>query len=138
VRYVAIPRASTPGAARRELEHRRPSARRSNGAPDARAGSTTSNAATARTAPNSPESTAPAPGAHTPSSPTTWSRLETWQHEQPVRHPTRTRVADPPIAVHLTAQRPLSRPKVFQVEVFSTGCRGNGGWPTDPVSVLSL
>jgi transposase, IS5 family len=52
VRRVAIPRASKPSAARRQFEHRKHSAPRSNGEPDAKAASTTSNAATAGTAPS--------------------------------------------------------------------------------------
>jgi IS5 family transposase len=79
VRAVAIPRRSKPRAARSNTGER--SAKRSNGAPDARAGSTTSNEATAGTAPHSPASPAPEPGADTASSPTTWSRSGRWQHE---------------------------------------------------------
>ena len=58
-----------------------PSATKSNGEPDPKAGSTTSNAATAGTAPNSPASTVPEPGADTASSPTTSSRSAPWPHE---------------------------------------------------------
>src|SRR5262247_674969 len=57
------------------------SAPRSNGAPDAKAASTTSNAVTDGTAPNSPPSKGPEPGADTGSSPTTWSRSEPWRHD---------------------------------------------------------
>jgi len=57
------------------------SARWSSGAPDPKAGSTTSNAATAGTAPNSPASTVHEPGADTGYSPTTWSRSGHGPHE---------------------------------------------------------
>jgi hypothetical protein len=88
VRTVAIPRRGKPGAARREVEHRRAFHAWSNGAPDPKAGSTTSSAATAGTAPNSPPSPAPEPGADTAYSPTTWSRSARWQ---PDNHPTASR-----------------------------------------------
>jgi FAD/FMN-containing dehydrogenase len=71
VRSVAIPRMSNPGAS---SSTGAASATRSNGASDAKDGSTTSNAATAGTAPNSPASTAPEPGVATASSPITSSR----------------------------------------------------------------
>src|SRR5258705_1006902 len=59
-----------------------PSEPRSNGEPDPKPGSTTSNEATAGTAPNSPASMAPEPGAgtaysHTPSSRWALSQRET-------------------------------------------------------------
>ena len=76
VRVVAIPRKSKPSAARREFEHRRAFREKVKWRTGARAGSTTSNAATAGTAPNSPASPAPEPGADTECSPTTWSRSE--------------------------------------------------------------
>jgi hypothetical protein len=74
VASVAIPRKGKPGAARREFERGGPSAPRSNGEPDPKAGSATSNEATAGTAPNSPASTEPEPGAGTAYSHTTSSR----------------------------------------------------------------
>jgi IS5 family transposase len=52
VRRVAIPRASRPGVARRSSNIGKRSAPRSNGEPDAKDGSTTSNAAMDGTAPN--------------------------------------------------------------------------------------
>src|SRR5271166_5068653 len=58
-----------------------PSATKSNGGPDPKDGSTTSNAATAGTAPNTPASRAPEPGAATASSLTTWSRSVPSQHD---------------------------------------------------------
>jgi IS5 family transposase len=66
-----------------------PSARKSNGGPDPKGGLTTSNEATAGTAPNSPASAAPEPGADTASSPTTWSRSVPSRHDidpQPSTH----------------------------------------------------
>jgi IS5 family transposase len=74
VASVAIPRKGKRGAARREFEYGGPSAPRSNGEPDPKAGSATSNEATAGTAPNSPASTEPEPGAGTAYSHTTSSR----------------------------------------------------------------
>ncbi len=62
-----------------------PSATRSNGAPDPKDESTTSNVATAGTAPNSPPSEEPEPGADTASSPTTSSRSAPSRHENPTR-----------------------------------------------------
>src|SRR5271165_5624854 len=72
-----------------------PSATRSNGAPDPKDGSTTSNEATAGTAPNSPASAEPEAGADTASSLTTSSRSGPSPHEThtraaraaPDRHP---------------------------------------------------
>src|SRR4029077_9790621 len=58
-----------------------PSARRSNGGPDPKDGSTTSSEATAGTAPNSPASTESEPGADTGSSPTISSKSAPSQHE---------------------------------------------------------
>ncbi len=95
---VAIPRKSKPTAARRELEHRR-AFREKNGAPGAKDGSTTSSAATAGTAPNSPASTEPEPGADTASSPTTSSRSAPWQHETDNRELRVAPTAAPPAAI---------------------------------------
>src|SRR6476646_633645 len=95
-----------------------PSATKSNGGPDPKDGSTTSNEATAGTAPNSPASTEPEPGADTASSHTTSSRSAPSQHETrspdhtphpTYRPPKRTTTANPP--------RP--RLTAFQVEVIS-------------------
>ncbi len=72
-----------PPAANSSIDE--PSATRSNGAPDPKDASTTSNAATDGTAPNSPPSPAPEPGADTACSPTTWSRSARWQPDQPPR-----------------------------------------------------
>ena len=62
-----------------------PSATRSNGAPDPKDGSTTSNEATAGTAPNSPASAEPEAGADTASSLTTSSRSGPSPHETHTR-----------------------------------------------------
>ncbi|MQA06353.1 MAG: hypothetical protein GEV07_27760, partial [Streptosporangiales bacterium] len=89
---------------RQDTNTNEPSATRSNGAPDPKDESTTSNAATAGTAPNSPVSTVPEPGADTASSPTTWSRSVHWPREEPPgkttleeTHRTRTRSPQPTI-----------------------------------------
>src|SRR6266516_1989959 len=81
-----------------------PSATRSNGGPGQKDGSTTSNAATAGTAPNSPPSRAPEPGADTASSPTTWSRSGHWQHEQPDQAQPRQPHPEPIAADRASAQ----------------------------------
>ena len=102
-----------------------PSATRSNGGPDPKDGSTTSNEATAGTAPNSPASRAPEPGADTASSPTTSSRSVPPQHDTDTR-PTTDRHA-PPLLSH--------RSQVLEVEVAKRKrlrrCRSAGprGWP---------
>src|SRR5262249_14966494 len=80
------------------------SAPRSNGAPDAKDESTTSNAVTDGTAPNSPLSKEPEPGADTGSSPTTWSRSAPWRHDT-------QRGRRPPQNIQ-TGQPHLSRPAV--------------------------
>jgi hypothetical protein len=81
-----------------------PSATRSNGGPDPKEGSTTSNEATAGIAPNSPASTAPEPGADTASSPTTSSRSAPSQHETNTTaaesHPTATPTPQQDTAAH--------------------------------------
>ena len=102
-----------------------PSATRSNGGPDPKDGSTTSNEATAGTAPNSPASRAPEPGADTASSPTTSSRSVPPQHDTDTR-PTTDRHAPPPLS---------HRSQVLEVEVAKRKrlrrCRSAGprGWP---------
>src|SRR3979409_1007720 len=81
-----------------------PSATKSNGGPDPKDGSTTSNEATAGTAPNSPASTAPEPGADTASSPTTSSKSAPSQHESD------TRTSQPTPAISPTHQHSPSNP----------------------------
>jgi transposase, IS5 family len=88
VHTVAIPRRANPVPPDANSNTDEPSTPWSNGAPDPRAASATSNAATDGTAPNSPPSQAPEPGADTASSPTTWSRSANWQAKQPhAEHP---------------------------------------------------
>src|SRR5258705_11559107 len=77
-RFLAQPNPALPAANSNTGAH---SATKSNGGPDPKAGSTTSNEATAGTAPNSPPSTAPEPGADTASSLTTSSRSAPSPHE---------------------------------------------------------
>jgi hypothetical protein len=74
VRSVAIPGASKPSAARREFEHRRAVRDKVKWRTGTEGRINHSNEATAGAAPNSPASTEPEPGAHTASSPTTWSK----------------------------------------------------------------
>ena len=74
VRSVAIRARANPVPRAASSNTGEPSATRSNGAPDPKDESTTSNEATAGTAPNSPASTEPEPGADTASSHTTSSR----------------------------------------------------------------
>ena len=87
VRSVAIPRRANPAPPAASSNTGEPSATKSNGGPDPKDGSTTSNEATAGTAPNSPASTAPEPGADTAFSPTTSSRSAPSQHETPAPEP---------------------------------------------------
>jgi hypothetical protein len=81
VRSVAIPGASKPSAARREFEHRRAFRDKVKWRTGSEGRINHSNEATAGAAPNSPASTEPEPGAHTASSPTTWSKSAPSQHE---------------------------------------------------------
>jgi transposase, IS5 family len=86
VRSVAIPPTSKPSAARREFEHRRAFREKVKWRTGSEGRINHMNAATAGTAPNSPASTEPEPGADTVSSPTTSSRSAPSQHETTTPH----------------------------------------------------
>jgi hypothetical protein len=104
-------------------------ATKSNSAPDPKVGSTTSNEATAGTAPNSPASAGPEHGADTAFSPTISSRSAPSQHETDTRTPSRSQLPSPSRSAHPS--------RVFQVEVaraFSVGTLSRSpvwlGWLT--------
>lgn len=105
VRGVAIARKRNPAPRAASSNTDEPSATRSNGEPDPKAGSTTSNAATAGTAPNSPPSPAPEPGADTASSPTTRSRAEHSPHKITAQHRSATRIERPSSGPHRNITR---------------------------------
>ena len=101
-----------------------PSATRSNGEPAPKAGSTTSNEATAGTAPNSPASTAPEPGADTASSPTTSSRSAPSRHDQH-HHPVGRSRQPPTRLAAITPTNPFSGPSRSYFDLKKSG-RGGG------------
>ena len=115
VTNVVIPRKGKPSPARRAVEHRKPFRRTSNGEPAAKAGSATSNAATAGTAPASMAPKAPGSGPDTASSPTTWSRSAPSPRDRTFADQSRRNAGTASFA----NQRRLSRPRLFQVEVVS-------------------
>jgi hypothetical protein len=133
VRSVAIPRKSKPGAARRVFEHRRAFRDKVKWRTGSEGRINHMKRSTAGTAPNSPPSPAPEPGADTECSPTTWSRSERSQRDHPDQaHPRPPKQAPDR---HPTNRPPTPSPRrrVFQVEVASRGartrsrCLGPGG-----------
>jgi IS5 family transposase len=120
VRSVAIPRASKPGAARREFEHRRAFRDKVKWRTGSEGRINHIKRSYGWNRPNSPASTAPEPGADTASSPTTSSRSAPSQHETD----TRTQSADPRPSARRTG---TPRRTLFQVEVAS-----RGRFPTPP------
>ena len=111
VRTVAIPRQATTSAARKKLEHSRGFRELVKWRTGCEGRISYLKQATAGTAPTWTAGTEPRSGAGTGSSPTTWSRSQPWQDDQP-----HTKPPVPPSHPGQTSAR-----RLFQVEVAKRG-----------------